>query len=142
MSPVTGLARDEFCCLHVHMGNFSPVDRDENQNGRHKLVSFSAVVALCILVTLLLIQLICILLCHFDRHVAKLFGLKSFVPVTGLESSYGRIFIPFTEISVTGPTWLLTDEHIDIFKKERVARRDLGNRANPVDRVSPPLFPD
>ena len=55
MSPVTGLAR--FRCrlmglilLSVHMGNFSPVDRDEiqkqNQNAEHKLVSFSAVVAL------------------------------------------------------------------------------------------------
>ena len=28
-----------------------------------------------------------------------------------------------------GPSY----EHIDIFTKERVARRDLGNRASPVD---------
>ena len=55
-------------------------------------------------------------LCHFGRYVAraKLFCLKSFVPVTGLECSYGKIFIPVTEISVakseisvTGPARLL-----------------------------------
>ena len=42
-------------------------------------------------------------LCHFvGLYVvrAKLFCLKSFVPVTGLECSYGKIFIPVTEISV------------------------------------------
>ena len=31
---------------------------------------------------------------------ATLFCLKSFVPVTWLECSYGKIFIPVTEISV------------------------------------------
>ena len=55
-------------------------------------------------------------LCHFARYVvrAKLFCLKSFVPVTGLECSYGKISIPVTEIlvaktkiSVTGPAWPL-----------------------------------
>ena len=40
--------------------------------------------------------------CHFGRYdaKAKLFCQKSFVPVTGLECSYGKIFIPVTEISV------------------------------------------
>ena len=39
---------------------------------------------------------------HFGLYVARatLFCLKSFVPVTGLECSYGKIFIPVTEISV------------------------------------------
>ena len=39
--------------------------------------------------------------CHFGRYdaKAKLFCQKSFVPVTGLECSYGKIFIPVTEIS-------------------------------------------
>ena len=39
-------------------------------------------------------------LCHFGRYVvrAKPFCLKGFV--TGLECSYGKIFIPVTEISV------------------------------------------
>ena len=41
-------------------------------------------------------------LCHFGRYVvkAKLFCLKSFVSVTGLECSYGKIFIPVTEILI------------------------------------------
>ena len=40
---------------------------------------------------------------HFGRYLvkAKLFCRKSFVPVTGLECSCGKIFIPVTEISVT-----------------------------------------
>ena len=50
-------------------------------------------------------------LCRFGLYVviATLFCLKSFVPVTGLECSYGKIFIPVTEMSVakteilTGP---------------------------------------
>ena len=44
-------------------------------------------------------------LCHFGRYVvrAKLFCLKSFVPVTGLKCSYGELnFHPVTEISVAG----------------------------------------
>ena len=82
-------------------------------------------------------------LCHFGLYVvrATLFCLKSFVPVTGLECSYGKIFfsvteisVAKTEISVTGPPGL-SNEHIDIFTKKRVARRDLGNRASPVDRA-------
>ena len=109
VSPITGLAR--FRCglmrlilLSVHMGNFSPVGRDEiqtqNQNGEHKLVSFSAVVALWILVTLI-IRLICIPLkwkyiqdkitsfCSLYVVKAKLFGLKSFAGsrLPGLEYS-------------------------------------------------------
>ena len=41
-------------------------------------------------------------LCRFGLYVvdATLFCLKSFAPVTGLECSYGKIFIPVTEISV------------------------------------------
>ena len=69
-------------------------------------------------------------LCHFGLYVvrATLFCLKSFVPVTGLECSYGKIFIPVTEISVFATEISVTGlsyEHIDIFTKKRVARRDL-----------------
>ena len=41
----------------------------------------------------------------FDRSVAKAkcFCQKSLVPVTGLECSYGEIFIPVAEISTTEP---------------------------------------
>ena len=65
-------------------------------------------------------------LCQFGRYDAKekLFCQKSFVPVTGLECSYGRDIEPG-----------FSCEHIEFFTKERVARRDLGNRASPVDRA-------
>ena len=60
-------------------------------------------------------------LCHFvGRYVlrAKLFCLKSFVPVTGLECSHGKIFIPVTEISVNGPARPLIWTH-RYFNKEK-----------------------
>ena len=66
MSPVTGLARLQGRNLWcVHMGNFSPVDRDNSRNTtkmiEHKLVLFATVIAFWTLVTLL-IKLIRILL--------------------------------------------------------------------------------
>ena len=61
MSPVTGLSRLPGRILWcVHMGNFSPVDRDKfkrhNHNGQveHKLVLFATVIAIWTLVTLLI----------------------------------------------------------------------------------------
>ena len=59
----------------------------------------------------------------FARYVAraKLFCLKSFVPVTGLECSYGKIFIPVTEI---------------LGRK----KRDLGNRASPASHMNTSIF--
>ena len=59
-------------------------------------------------------------LCHFGRYVmrAKLFCLKCFVPVTALECSYGKIFIPVTEISVTGPAWPLIWTHRYFYKEK------------------------
>ena len=65
-------------------------------------------------------------LCHFGRYdaEAKLFCQKSFVLVTGLECSYGKDFEPG-----------FSYEHIEFFTKERLARRDLGTRASPVDRA-------
>ena len=64
--------------------------------------------------------------------------IKKFRSVTRLECSYGKIFIPVTEISlakteisVSGVSY----EHINIFTKQRVARGDLGNRASLVDRA-------
>ena len=83
MSPVLGYW-DEFCCLfiwEVSARSTGMKFKKQNQNGGHKVVSFSADVALEILVTLL-IKLICILLkwqyiqdkklCHFGRYFAKL----------------------------------------------------------------------
>ena len=50
---------------------------------------------------------------------------KSFVPVTGLECSYGKIFIPVTEISVakteisvTGPARPLIGTHRYFYKEK------------------------
>ena len=112
----------------------------------HKLVSFATIKALSTLVTLL-IKLIRILLkwkCIQGKIIAKakLICQKSFVPVTGLKCSYGKIFIPVaeisvveTEISVTGLACLLIYEHIEIFTKEIGVRRALGNRASPVNRA-------
>ena len=66
-------------------------------------------------------------LCHFGLYVvlATLFCLKSFVPVTGLECWYGKIFIPVTEISVakteisvTGPAPPLIWIHRNFYKEK------------------------
>ena len=113
--------------------------RNTTKMVEHKLVLFATVIVLWTLVTLL-IKLFCILLKWKyiqDQNYAilALFCLKCFIPITGLECSYGKIFIPVTEISVTRPARPLIYEHIDIFTKKRVARRDLGNRANSVDRA-------
>ena len=66
MNPVTGLARLPGRILwYVHIGNFSPVHRDDSRSTtkmvEHKLVMFVTVIALRILVPLL-ITLIRILL--------------------------------------------------------------------------------
>ena len=64
---------------------------------------------------------------HFGRYLvkAKVFCRKCFVPVTGLECSYGKILIPVTEISVakteisvTGPARPLIWTH-RCFNKEK-----------------------
>ena len=119
MSPVTGLARlpgrIPWC---DHMGNFSPVGRDEfkkhNQNGGTKTCiarDCHSFADSCNFINKAISQSPEVeihtrpKLYHFGRYVmrAKLFCLKCFVPVTGLECSYGKILIPVTEISVTGP---------------------------------------
>ena len=140
MSPVTGLARLPGRILWcVHMGNFSPVDRDEfkKQPKWWNINLYCSQLSRLNSHTSKVEILTRSKLCHFlGRYVlrAKLFCLKSFVPVTGLECSYGKIFIPVTEISVTGPARSLMNTSIFLPEK-RAARRDLGNRANPVDRA-------
>ena len=64
------------------------------------------------------------------------------VPVSGLEcseetisSSVTKISVFATEILATGPAGAFSYEHIKNFLEKRVARRDLGNRARPVDRA-------
>ena len=77
----------------------------------------------------------------FDVFCIRYFSETSFVkniflPVTGLECSYGKIFILVakilvveTEISVTGlPAF--SYEHRAIFTKEKGVRRDRGNLAS------------
>ena len=141
MSPVTGLAllRGRIL-LSVHMGNFSPVDRDDIKE--HKLESFAAVVALWTLVTLL-IKLIHILLkcntyktrnmpfwaqcCESEVILSK--SLSSRLP--GLECSHLKIFIPVTEISVAKTEISVTRPSTFL----RVARRDDWAKPSPVDRA-------
>ena len=62
-------------------------------------------------------------LCHCGRYDAKekLFCQKSFVPVTGLECSYGRDIEP---------------GYRDLGRK----KRDLGNRASPASHVNTSNF--
>ena len=127
MSPVTGLARLPGRILWcVHMGNFSPVDRDEFKKRNQKMVEYKqcnvrdchSFVGSCNFTNKANSHTSKVeihtrpKLCYFGRYVvrAKLFCLKSFIPVTGLECSYEKIFIPVseisvakTEISVTGP---------------------------------------
>ena len=71
-------------------------------------------------------------LCYFDLYVvrATLFCLKSFVPVTGLECSHGKIFITVTEISVakteilvTGPAQPLIWTHRYFYKENSGEKR-------------------
>ena len=77
-------------------------------------------------------------LCHFCRYVvrAKLFCLKSFVPVSRLECSYmWENFHPgYTEISVSGAAQPLIWTH-RYFYKEKSAHARSRDRASPVDRA-------
>ena len=67
----------------------------------------------------------------------------AFIPVTGLKCSYGKIFSPLTEIPVgkteisgTEPAYpLIMPEHIENFTKDSEVRREIGNRASPVNRA-------
>ena len=86
--------------------------------------------------------------------------IPPFVPVTGMKCSYGKIYSPLTEISATEPArppiWThgkfykgfrgearsrepsqpaLSYEHIENFTKDLQVKRDLGNRASPVNRA-------
>ena len=79
---------------------------------------------------------------HFGRYLvkAKLLCRKCLVPVTELECTYGKIFIPVTEISVAKTEISpgqpgLSYEHINIFTKKRVARRDLGTEPARLTRL-------
>ena len=105
--------RDEFCSVfrwEISAWSTGMNSRNTTKMVEHKFVLFATFKAFWTLVTLLikLIRYFYIRskLCHFVGLYlvrAKRFCLRSFVPVTGLECSYGKIFIPVTEISVTGP---------------------------------------
>ena len=112
---------------------------------KYKLVSFTAVVALLTLVTLL-IKLIRILLKWKyirDKNHAILaamlgkrsyFCLKSFVPVTRAGVFMWENFhLAYRDLGNWASPGGFSNEPIDIFTKEKVTRRDLGNRAGPVD---------
>ena len=56
-------------------------------------------------------------------------GPSEFIPVTGMKCSYGKISSPHTEISGTEPA-----RPRKLYKGFKV-RRDLRNRASPVNRA-------
>ena len=69
-------------------------------------------------------------------------GPPEFILVTGLKCSYGKISGPLTEISVAKTANSIAEsarplkyEHIENFTKNLEVRRDLGNRASPVNRA-------
>ena len=116
MSPVTGLARlpGRICCLFIwEISAWSTGMKFKNKTKmvKHKLVSFATVVALWTLVNLL-IKLIRMLLkwkyinCKNYAILAAMMRKRSYFVKKvssrspGLECSYGKIFIPVTEISV------------------------------------------
>ena len=145
MSPVTGLARLPGRIFTVcSYEKFQHGRRGCNQRNttymlEHKVLSFAAVVGLWTL-QILLIKLIRILLkwkcktlCYFRRYVAKakLFCLRNFRSSNPSWSVYTGKFSSLFPRDLGLGFWY---EHIEIFTNGRVARRDLGNRASPVDR--------
>jgi len=97
---------------------------------QHKLVSSSAVVALWTPVRNFTNKA--------NSHTPKVEPYKAkilpFWPLCCESEAKFRRSIAKTDISVTEPARLLLWTHRN-FTKERVARRDLGNRASPVDRA-------
>ena len=83
------------------MGNFSPVDQDEfkkhNQNAICDCQNFVEPISQTPVVEIHTRPK----LYHFGRYLvkAKLSCRKCFVPITVLDCSYGKTFIPVTEIS-------------------------------------------
>ena len=137
MSPVTGLARLPGRILwSLHMRNFSPVDRDEIQETKtkmvkHKLVSFATVVALWTLETLL-IKLIRMLLKWKYIHD------KNYTILAALmrkRSYFVKKFRP------GHPGWSV---HMKKFhpgyRGLGPKNRDLGNRAGPASRERIEIF--
>ena len=115
--------------------------RNKTKIVKHKIVSFAIVVALWTFVTLL-IKLICILLkwkyidCKKYAILAAMMRKRSYFVKKvssrspGLECSYGKIFIPVTEISVstteisvTGLARLLIWTHRNFYKGNRSEAR-------------------
>ena len=68
-------------------------------------------------------------------------GYRDEQGATGWKCSSGKVSSPVTEISVAKTEISVTRlaafsyEHIKIFTKGRLARRDLGNRGSPVYRA-------
>ena len=132
MSPVTGLARlpDEFCGMFVREISARSTrinSRNTTKMVEHKLILFATVRTLWTLLTLL-IKLFRILLkwkyiqdqnCTF---LAAIWWKRSYfvenVSSRSPECSYGKIFIPVTEISVTGPARPLIWTHRYFYKEK------------------------
>ena len=158
MSPVTRLARlPGPILLSVHMGNFSPVDRDEIQETKPKWWTYTCIVLgfrSCVnssnftykanlhtpKVEIHTRQK----LCHFGCYVAKakLFCLKSFVPVTRPGVFIWENFHPGYQDLVCKSRYLgnraSPASHMNTSKfvpRKEWRGRDLGNRAISVNRA-------
>ena len=112
----------------------------------HKLVSIAAVVAVWTLVTLPIkaIKLILVLLkwkyIQDKKYTILAAMLRKFRPgYPGWSIHMQKFSSRYRDLSRKnrdlGSQPSFRYEHIDIFTKEGVGRRDLGNRASPVDRT-------
>ena len=72
-----------------------------------------------------------VLCCESEAILSK--KISSLLP--GLECSHGKIFIPagYRSRDLGNRALGFSYEQMEMLTKERVTRRDLGNRASPVD---------
>ena len=144
----------------VNMKNYSPVSemrkgrrrvvarnsRNKANMAKHKVITFAPIIALATLIAVSLLSNGMLMMwkiqqakqddAEFIRRIHP-----AFIPVTGLKCSYSKFSSPLTEILV-GKTEIsessqpaLSYEHIENFTKDLEVRRDLGNRASPVNRT-------
>ena len=136
----------------VHMGNFSPVHRDEFK--WNIILYCSTVIALWTLVTLPnkanshtpKVEIHTRLkLCYFGRYFvrAKLILFKKFRPGQpagvfiweNFHPGYRDLGRKIRDLGNRASPASLISEHIDFFTKKKLAMWDLGNRANSVSRA-------
>ena len=131
--------------IQTDLGSLILIQITSNERSHNQLVSFGTVVALWTLVTLLM-KLIRMLLkwkyihCKNYAILAAIIRKRSYFVEKfrpghpGWSVHMGKFSSRLPRSRSPGQPGL-SYEHIEIFTKERAARRDLGNRASLVDRV-------